>query len=164
MDISNFEGASVIHDLNKPVPDFMEGCYDCIFDGGTLEHIFNFPVASTNIRRMLRIGGIFLSVNAANNQLGHGLYQFSPELLWRAFGPQSGFEVQVMELVPITGELPRPIAVPAPDGRRQEYGPTAFPTYIMCAARKTAETIGPDIVIYQGDYAAAWERARTPRN
>ena len=163
MDMSDFEGAKIIHDLNKPIPNFMENFCDTIFDGGTLEHIYNFPMASMNIRRMLRVGGLFLSVNAANNQLGHGLYQFSPELLWRAFGPEVGFDIEVMELVPITGAAPKPIPVSAPDGRRLEIGPTQNPTYVMCAARKMANYDIADITIYQGDYAAAWKRARNAK-
>jgi len=32
-----------------------------------------------------RSGGLFFMVDGANNFLGHGLYQFCPELLWRMF-------------------------------------------------------------------------------
>ena len=162
LDISNFEGSNIIHDMNRVIPSFMENCYDFIFDGGTLEHIYNFPIAAWNVRRMLRVGGLLVSINGANNQLGHGLYQFSPELLWRVFGPPAGFEIEAMELVPITGNAPQPITVPPPDGQRREYGPTQHASYVVCAARKRVENVDSDLTVYQGDYAAAWERALDP--
>jgi SAM-dependent methyltransferase len=79
MDASPYEGADLCHDLNTAVPDQYVSTFDTIFDGGTIEHIFNLPIVFENIKRMLKPEGLFLSVNAANNQLGHGFYQFSPQ-------------------------------------------------------------------------------------
>src|ERR1043166_8363609 len=45
MDVSDFEGATVLHDLNQPIPPELEERFDVVIDGGTLEHVFNFPVA-----------------------------------------------------------------------------------------------------------------------
>lgn len=42
MDYSDRENPTHVHDLNLPVPDVFHEEYDAIFDGGTLEHIFNF--------------------------------------------------------------------------------------------------------------------------
>ena len=36
MDASNFEGATLIHDLNQPVPPELEERFDVIIDGGTV--------------------------------------------------------------------------------------------------------------------------------
>ena len=154
LDISCFEGATIIHDLNEPVPDSMLARFDCIFDGGTIEHVYDFPQAIENVKRMLRIGGLFLSVNAANNQLGHGFYQFSPELFWRAFGVGTGFAVERMQLVPLSGSHP-PTDLADPSGQRQETGVTPTAMYLMVAARKLAEDTVPGHT-YQSDYTAAW--------
>src|SRR5258706_10976295 len=62
MDYSDFERASIIHDLNRPVPASMKGTYSVVFDGGTLEHVFNFPVAVKNCMDMLSVGGHFISI------------------------------------------------------------------------------------------------------
>lgn len=43
MDTSDYEGATIVHDLNVPVPDSLKGKFDVIFDSGTMEHIFNVP-------------------------------------------------------------------------------------------------------------------------
>ncbi|MGC4106973.1 MAG: hypothetical protein QM753_11585 [Thermomicrobiales bacterium] len=106
LDISNFEGANIIHDLNQPVPDELVAKFQFILDGGSLEHVYNFPQAIANVKRMLKVGGVFISINAANNQLGHGLYQFSPELFWRVFGTGTGFAIERMELVPLRNGQP----------------------------------------------------------
>ena len=41
MDFSGFEGATILHDLNKPPAPELENQFDFIFDGGTIEHVFN---------------------------------------------------------------------------------------------------------------------------
>jgi hypothetical protein len=41
-DVSDYEGATLIHDMNAPLPAAYAGKFDLVFDGGTLEHIFNF--------------------------------------------------------------------------------------------------------------------------
>ncbi len=82
MDLADYEGAGILHDLNQPVPEALEGQFDFIFDGGTIEHVFNVPVAVENVLRMLRPGGRFVSANGLNGWPGHGLYQFNPDLVW----------------------------------------------------------------------------------
>src|SRR5256885_79003 len=53
LDASNFEGAEFVHDLNKPIrPDWAEH-FDVVYDGGTLEHVFNFPVALQSCMEMV---------------------------------------------------------------------------------------------------------------
>lgn len=82
MDLSDFEGATLLQDLNAPVPEDLEQQFDFIFDGGTIEHVFNVPVALQNVFRMLKPGGMFVSANGMNGWVGHGMYQFNPELVW----------------------------------------------------------------------------------
>ena len=93
MDASDYEGASIIHDLNVEIgPELVER-YDLVWDNGTLEHVFDFPTAILNAMRMTKVGGHILLGLPANNQCGHGFYQFSPELLFRVFTPRNGFEL-----------------------------------------------------------------------
>jgi SAM-dependent methyltransferase len=158
LDISNFEGATIIHDMNDPIPDDLVEKFDCIIDGGTLEHIFNFPQAIDNVKKMLKIGGMFFSINGANNQLGHGFYQFSPELFWRIFGQDSGFVVRRMRLVPMSSTT-KPIDLEDPAGQRQEIGPTPIAMYLMVAAQKMAAPRDGKQHIFQSDYAVAWKRS-----
>ena len=84
MDASNYEGANVLHNLNEPIGRELVEKYDCVFDGGSLEHIFNFPMALKNCLEMVKVGGHFITIVPANAQCGHGFYQFSPELFYSA--------------------------------------------------------------------------------
>src|SRR5439155_26265068 len=43
IDASDFEGATHVHDMNVPICDALKGAYSLVFDGGTLEHIFDVP-------------------------------------------------------------------------------------------------------------------------
>src|SRR5262249_7595053 len=47
-DNSNYEGATHVHDLNKNIPEQYKQQYSVVCDGGSLEHIFNFPMAIKN--------------------------------------------------------------------------------------------------------------------
>jgi len=49
IDISPYEGASVIQDIAAPLRPDLVGQFDLAIDGGTLEHVFNFPVAVGNL-------------------------------------------------------------------------------------------------------------------
>ena len=93
LDLSTFEGATVQHDLNLPIPASLNSTYDLVFDGGSLEHVFNFPQALKNCMQMVRPGGHFVQVSNANNFMGHGFWQISPELMYRSFSPSNGFEI-----------------------------------------------------------------------
>ena len=93
-DASPYEGADLIHDFNNPIGSEWHQRFDTLFDGGSLEHIFNVPVAVANEMNLLRVGGRLLSAIPANNWLGHGFYQFSPEFAYRVFAPENGFRVE----------------------------------------------------------------------
>jgi hypothetical protein len=99
LDYSDYEGAQHVHDMNEPVAEELTGRFDVVYDGGALEHIFNFPVAISNLMRMTRVGGRVFMSTPANNFFGHGFYQFSPELMFRVFSPENGFEVVTVQVV-----------------------------------------------------------------
>ena len=45
LDASRYEHATLVHDLNHPLPAGLSAQYSVVFDGGSLEHVFNFPQA-----------------------------------------------------------------------------------------------------------------------
>jgi hypothetical protein len=92
LDYSNYEGASRIHNMNTALPPLVKR-YNYIYDGGTIEHVFNTPQVCENIINSLEVGGIFCSVTCNNNLSGHGIYQFSPEFFLSAFRPKYGMEI-----------------------------------------------------------------------
>lgn len=156
LDASAYEGATVVHDLNDPIPPDLAGRFDFVFDGGTLEHVFDFPRAIRNEMELTRVGGHLLISTTANNQLGHGFYQFSPELFYRVFSPDNGFEVVDMTLTEWDSRRRYGVVDPAAVGRRVELYATAPKLGLTVLARRT--DLRPVLARppVQSDYAAAW--------
>ncbi len=86
LDISGYQGATHVHDLNLPLDRFMEKRFDLVYDGGTLEHVFDTPQALRNIFGLLKVGGIVIHASPSNNHVDHGFYQYSPTLFWDYYG------------------------------------------------------------------------------
>src|SRR6266700_1936094 len=64
-DNSAYEGATHVHDMNRELPEKVKERYTAVLDGGSLEHIFNFPVAIKNCMDMLGPGGHYLGITPA---------------------------------------------------------------------------------------------------
>jgi hypothetical protein len=86
MDISDYEGCTVVHDLNTDAPSSLYGRYDTIIDGGSSEHIFNLPIAFKNYCRMLKVGGRMIHISPMVNWVNHGFYMFSPNFFLDYYG------------------------------------------------------------------------------
>jgi len=156
-DNSDYESAAVVHDMNREVPGEYHGRFDCVIDGGTLEHVFNFPVAIRNCMRMVKPGGHFLAMTPCNNFMGHGFYQFSPELFYGVFSESNGFSVERMFIFES-----RPnaqwyrVADPKRIGGRVELVNSAM-TYLLVQARRVAVRDLSDITPQQSDYVLMWD-------
>jgi hypothetical protein len=160
MDYSSFENATILHDLGKPVPTSLKERYSVVFDGGTLEHVFNFPAAVKNCMDMLQVGGHYISISPANNQCGHGFYQFSPELFFSLFESKHGFKVIVIAvgIDPPGSTAHEWYAVEDP--RRVKKIVTlsnAYPTNLLVIAEKIAKTEKVELQPMQSDYELVWE-------
>jgi hypothetical protein len=160
MDISTFEKATVIHDLNLPIPETLKRKYTVVFDGGTLEHVFHFPQAIKNCMDMLQVNGHFISITPTNNQCGHGFYQFSPELFFSLFEAKHGFKIKMIAIgvdTPHTGlrewyEVASPHVV-----KRRVTLSNSLPTYLMIIAQKVGDTENVHLRPMQSDYQLIWE-------
>ena len=93
LDCSSYEHCDIVHDMNRPIDPSLHGTFDVVIDGGSLEHIFNFPVAVANCMNLVKVGGSLFIFTPANNYMGHGFYQFSPELFFRIFDEKYGFRM-----------------------------------------------------------------------
>jgi len=171
LDYSDYEGAQHLHDMNQPVAEDMVGRFDVVYDGGTLEHIFNFPTAIANLMRMTKVGGRVFMSTPANNFFGHGFYQFSPELMFRVFAPENGFEirtVQVLETRYPSPELSRnriayEVADPAAVHCRVGLL-TNRPVLMLVEARKVEEKPLFARMPLQSDYVTEWNAAQRAAN
>jgi hypothetical protein len=156
MDKAAYEGATVLHDLNMPVPEAVHRAYDLIVDGGSIEHVFNVPMAFTNYMKMLRVGGHYVCNTAINNYSGHGFYQLSPELFFAAFSPENGFLVLEACMYEENGKNHWYRLRPPSDARRRLTFQNDVPAHILVLARKTAEATVFADPPQQRMYAAAW--------
>ena len=163
MDYSSYEGADILHDLNQPVPANLRGRFDIVVEAGSLEHVFIFPTAVSNLMQMTKVGGTVSASTVANNLCGHGFYQFSPELIFRVFSADNGFALGKVlalearypgvELVPIRNAFE--VVDPASIGSRVGLL-TSHPILLLFNARKIAEVPPFTKSPMQSDYVAAW--------
>ena len=86
MDLDKFDrdNPALRHDLNDPVPPEFENRFGLVFDGGTVEHIFDVRRVMLNITRMLRPGGC--AVHVCSSGMDHGFYAFSPVFFFDFYG------------------------------------------------------------------------------
>lgn len=67
IDISDYESAEIVHDMSVPIPDHLKGQFDFIFDGSSLDNIFNVATAMQNISDLLKPGGRLVQINWSNS-------------------------------------------------------------------------------------------------
>lgn len=159
VDRSDFEGATLLHDLNEPFPDHHRARYDFVFDGGTLEHIFNYPAALRTCIELVRPGGHFLTIAPAHNLMGHGFYQISPELFFRAFTGNNGITLLKIVLFEAskTDAAFFEVNDPAKTGLRTELS-FSRPMYLAALAQRTSVPQVFTELPQQSDYVSSWER------
>lgn len=163
MDFSDYEGASILHDLNRPVPGELEARFGVVYDGGTLEHLFDYPRAVSNAMRMVKEGGFFVACSPSNGFNGHGFYQFSPELFFRIFSESNGFRIRLLIQGEASGRR-RAFSVrdPADCGFRVglNRGARTFTVFAAQRIDATREVLGSNPI--QESYESAWSQARDP--
>jgi SAM-dependent methyltransferase len=163
VDASEYEDATVVHNFNAPIPPELEEQYSVVVDGGTLEHVFDFPMAIRNAMRMVRVGGHLILHIPVNNFPGHGFYQVSPELLFRVLAPRFGYRVRDAVVIELYHPRPRWFRVldPAAVGHR-----VMFRSHSRTVMYVLAERIGPvpefDPPPTQSDYVTEWDRLGAP--
>jgi hypothetical protein len=156
LDASDFEGADFVHNLNEPAPEHLTNRFDTVIDGGTLEHVFNFPAAMATCMSMVKVGGRFIMHTVANNMCGHGFYQFSPELVYRIFSSENGFETERV-IVHRLGPYNQWYEVPDPNAIQSRIQLITFtPIQMLVQARrvKTAPIFAS--APQQSDYTQLW--------
>ena len=150
-DNSAYEGATHIADFNRPVE--IDGQYDTVMDFGTLEHVFDIRQALANCAALCAPGGRILHLLPANNQCGHGFWQFSPEVFFSLYSEANGCEDTRVFLADLSDErtwweVRRPV-----DGVRVNVT-SSGPLYVLAITRKTGRVRHEGV--QQSDYAHVW--------
>jgi SAM-dependent methyltransferase len=165
VDFSGYEGASLIHDLNLPLSADNFGQFDLVFDGGTLEHIFNFACAIRSCMELVKVGGHLLLLTPTNNWCGHGFYQFSPELFFRVLSAENGYQVERMiafEVYP-NSQLYE-VADPKHIGSRVELTHGNHQVLLLVLAKRLHTTDMFRHAPQQSDYLSEWQIGRPRRD
>jgi len=91
LDLDKFDSdnPALRHDFNNPVPPELENRFGLVFDGGTIEHIFDVRQVMANITKMLRPQGCV--VHICSFGIDHGFYAFSPGFFFDFYGA-NGFD------------------------------------------------------------------------
>jgi hypothetical protein len=156
IDASDYEGASIIANFNKPLRSELRDKFTCFVDFGSIEHIFNIPQAIANISELLIGGGTVLIKTQANGYAGHGFYQISPELFYSAFSEANGFDDTVVFLVDLQ-DIARWHLVRDPRSLKKRNAiPEHRSYYIFCISTKRAKP--STFEVQQSDYERdAWQ-------
>jgi len=152
IDNSSFEGADIIHDMNKPIENLNEK-FDTIIDFGTSEHIFNVVENLSNISKFCKNDGIILHSLPANNNCGHGFWQFSPELFFSLYSENNGFSDTEIFVFNTHNKYEWWKVEKQKLGERLEISSDA-PLYVLVKTIKKSETQNKDV--QQSDYIERW--------
>lgn len=163
LDIDQREGASHAFDLNEhKLPKGLQSKFDAIFDGGTLEHIYDVPQALSNSLRMLRRPGVFWHIGPMNNYVDHGFYQFSPTL-WFDWAHFHSMQVLVSNSVHrsvLPGLSKLGALHPLNEGTLGEVGAlNAQPQMHFFVARANTEWFPTSHAIQQNYYSESFDRS-----
>lgn len=156
IDNSRYEGATVVADMNLPIPDTLLHRYDTVIDFGCTEHIFDVAQSYRNITRMCKPGGRVMHVVPSNGFCGHGFYQFSPEFFFSRYAESNGYaETEVYVASP--QDAWHWYRVPPPhDGKRINIR-SADELYVIAISRYNGGSV--DARTQQSDYEFTWSQA-----
>ena len=162
LDADDFEGADFIFDLNDTgISATIGGQYDCVFDGGSMEHVFLVQNVFRNIFDALKTGGCVIHAAPCNNMVDHGFYQFSP-LFFYQYYEKNNYEILKCAVLQQTSNAPysEPITlydyVPGALHSTVFAGSGSYTYGTMIHARKTEESTW-DKVPQQLDYQVKWD-------
>ena len=165
VDASNYENATFIQDLNKPLTceELLIKKYKTILDFGTLEHIFNIPQALNSIANACEIGGKIIHVQVHSDFSGHGFYQFSPELFFSWYSKENGFENVEIFIVPYCNPNLWFRCLKTKNGDRCELSGRRVPhSYILVKANKVKDLENRKCM--QSDYLDTWSKSKNKNN
>ena len=158
VDFSTYEGANIILDLNEPLPQEHHGRWSAVYDGGTLEHVFNFPQSVRNAMSMPEPGGHLLLGTITDGWCNHGFYQFSPTLFFSLFTEENGYELLDMTISLKDNEKDaiflRMLRDPGPGMGTFSVGRVSL---LICAKRIGG--VPEHLKLQQRFFEAAWEGA-----
>lgn len=65
LDVTDYEGAEIVHDMHEPVPEHLHGAFDFIWNGSCLDNMFDPGAAMLSTGRMLKPNGRVICMEMA---------------------------------------------------------------------------------------------------
>ena len=156
IDNSDYEKATVIHDMNLPLPGALRGRYDTVIDGGCLEHIYDAPQALENCSLLCKPGAQIVHILPTNNYSGHGFWQFSPELFFSLYSSQNGYADTEIFVADLSDESKWYQVKKPENGQRVRI---CSQTEVYVLVRTTLLTLDfSHSHVQQSDYVYQWEK------
>ena len=152
IDNSNFEGANIIWDMNNELQNINKQ-YDTIIDFGTSEHILNINQNLNNISKLCKIRGRIIQCLPANNQCGHGFWQFSAQLFFSLYDESNGYKSTKLYLIDSYDDKNYWHIKKQPKNERLELN-SLSPLYIFVSTIKRLENTSQKA--QQSDYEHIW--------
>jgi hypothetical protein len=112
---------------------------------------------------LVSVGGHFIAASPANQFMGHGFYQFSPEAYFRVFTAENGFRLRKMVLYKaLKTQAPfYEVSDPAVLEGRAEIR-SSPPVLLAVMAQRTARVPLFSRLPQQSDYVAVWNQDTAP--
>ena len=158
LDYSSFEDADIIHDLNIPLENSNKQ-FNTIIDFGTSEHVFNVTECLKNISNLCKINGHIVHCLPANNNCGHGFWQFSPELFFSIYDNRNGFDETEIFLINLFDKKNWYKINKQKIGERLELN-SKEPLYLLVKTKKIGKNLYQNI--NQSDYEQQWLNDQYP--
>ena len=158
LDYSSFEDADIIHDLNIPLENSNKQ-FNTIIDFGTSEHVFNVIECLKNISNLCKINGHIVHCLPANNNCGHGFWQFSPELFFNIYDNRNGFDETEIFLINLFDKKNWYKINKQKIGERLELN-SKEPLYLLVKTKKIGKNLYQNI--NQSDYEQQWLNDQYP--
>ncbi len=159
LDVSAYEGADILFDLNNPgileaIGGPLRRCALCV-DSGTIEHVFDTAQALRNIHHLLQDDGVVVHMAPSNNYVDHGFYQFSPSF-FHDYYCANGYDILAADFArhpwnPLAGPWTITPSVSEPSESREPLGPEGY-RHLMCFAARKRPTSTCDVIPQQGMY------------
>ena len=94
IDVSDYENADYVHDLNRPIPDELKNKFDFIYDGSCMDNLFNPAMFIENCSSLLKPNGRIIQFEHASAWPGAYL-SYSPDWFFDFYTDNNYNDVQV---------------------------------------------------------------------
>jgi hypothetical protein len=156
LDYTDYEGANIVHDLNIPINNDLKNKYSLVWDSGTLEHVFNVPIALKNYMELVKINGHLVLEVPGNNCFGHGFYQFSPDLFFSILNEDNGFTDTKVFIRDDSFNYYEVIS-PIISKKRTDFCVANYSGVNCVVISKKIDQVPNDLSVFQSAHVNAWE-------